>query len=87
LRTRRKSERGTVPVHLHARLAEIGTLELWCAAKEGSNRWRLEFNVRDVVTEDHDGAPVFLARNAWHLGHAQETFPDLRFLATKEQEF
>jgi hypothetical protein len=31
LRTRRKSERGHVPVHLHARLTEVGTLELWCS--------------------------------------------------------
>jgi molecular chaperone DnaK (HSP70) len=38
-----------VPVHLAARCTEIGTLELWCVAREGGNRWRLEFNVRDIV--------------------------------------
>ncbi|MEZ5648481.1 MAG: peptide chain release factor 3 [Alphaproteobacteria bacterium] len=37
------------------------------------------------MAEDHDGAPVYLARNAWHLGRAQEDFPAVRFLATKEQ--
>ena len=28
---------------------------------------------------------VFLARNAWHLDKAEEDWPDLRFLKTKEQ--
>jgi molecular chaperone DnaK (HSP70) len=40
-----------VPVTLAARSTEIGTLELFCVAREGSNRWRLEFNVRDVVKD------------------------------------
>lgn len=43
-----------VPVTLAARSTEIGTLELFCVAKEGNNRWRLEFNVRDIV-KDSDG--------------------------------
>jgi hypothetical protein len=37
-----------VPVTLAAKATEIGTLELYCVSKEG-NRWRLEFNVRDVI--------------------------------------
>ncbi|MBI1216486.1 MAG: peptide chain release factor 3 [Alphaproteobacteria bacterium] len=37
------------------------------------------------IAEDHDGRPVFLARNAWHLDNANENWPDIRFLATKEQ--
>ena len=41
-----------MPVTLAARCTEIGTLELWCVAREGSNRWRLEFNVRDIVKDD-----------------------------------
>jgi molecular chaperone DnaK (HSP70) len=43
-----------VPVTLAARSTEIGTLELWCVAKEGTNRWRLEFNVRDIVKGEAD---------------------------------
>lgn len=39
-----------VPVTLAAKCTEIGTLELYCVSKEG-NRWRLEFNVRDVLQE------------------------------------
>src|SRR6185295_9150888 len=41
-----------VPVTLAAKCTEIGTLELWCVARDGGNRWRLEFNVRDVVKDD-----------------------------------
>ncbi len=37
------------------------------------------------MAEDHDGAPVFLARNAWHLDRAGQDFPEIRFLKTKEQ--
>src|SRR5262249_39535523 len=40
-----------VPVRLAAKVTEIGTLELWCVAKDGDNRWRLEFNVRDIVKD------------------------------------
>jgi hypothetical protein len=39
-----------VPVTLAAKCTEIGTLELYCESKDG-NRWRLEFNVRDVLRE------------------------------------
>ena len=38
-----------------------------------------------AMAEDHDGAPVFLARNAWHMSKAEEDWPDLCFRATKEQ--
>lgn len=36
---------------------------------------------------DHDGAPVFMARNAWHLNKAEEDFPDVRLEKTREQAF
>ncbi|EDP66337.1 Peptide chain release factor 3 [alpha proteobacterium BAL199] len=38
------------------------------------------------LAEDHDGDWVFLARNAWHLKHTAETWPKLRFMATKQQQ-
>jgi molecular chaperone DnaK (HSP70) len=41
------SEGRTVPVHLHSRVTEIGTLELWCLSRDGKQRWKLEFNVRE----------------------------------------
>ena len=37
-----------------------------------------------AIADDHDGTPVFLARNAWHLEHAQEEWPGIRFLKTLE---
>jgi len=36
-----------VPVTLESRVTEIGTLELWCNAKAGSQRWKLELNIRE----------------------------------------
>jgi molecular chaperone DnaK (HSP70) len=37
----------TVPVHLHSKVTEVGTLELWCLTADGKKRWKLEFNVRE----------------------------------------
>lgn len=37
----------TVPVHLHSKVTEIGTLELWCISRDGKQKWKLEFNVRE----------------------------------------
>jgi molecular chaperone DnaK (HSP70) len=54
LRGGKRSGTKRVPVTLAVRSTEIGTLELWCVAKEGNNRWRLEFNVRDIVKDDGD---------------------------------
>lgn len=35
------------------------------------------------IADDHDNAPVFMARNAWHLDRAVEDHPKVRFLKTK----
>jgi len=37
-----------------------------------------------AVAKDHDGAPVYLARNAWHLERGAKDWPDIRFLKTKD---
>jgi molecular chaperone DnaK (HSP70) len=37
---------GEVPVRLRAALTHVGTLALWCAATEGEERWKLEFQLR-----------------------------------------
>jgi peptide chain release factor 3 len=39
------------------------------------------------IAHDHDGAPVFLARNAWHMNKAIEDWPDIMFKKTKEQTY
>lgn len=38
-----------------------------------------------AIADDHDGEPVFMARNAWHLDQAGKDWPQIRFLKTKEQ--
>jgi molecular chaperone DnaK (HSP70) len=36
-----------VPVHLHSKVTEVGTLEVWCISRDNKERWRLEYNVRE----------------------------------------
>lgn len=50
---------GTVSVQLHARLSEIGTMEVWCSELNGSRKWKLQFDVRSATQTDidvHEGA-------------------------------
>jgi hypothetical protein len=54
LRGGKRSGTKSVPVTLATRVTEIGTLELFCVAKDGQNRWRLEFNIRDVIRDPND---------------------------------
>ncbi len=35
-----------LPVSLETRVTEVGTLEVWCVARDGK-RWKLEFNIRE----------------------------------------
>jgi len=41
---------GTVPVSFETVVTETGVLQLWCVARDG-RRWKLEFNVRERVTQ------------------------------------
>ena len=36
-----------VPVRLETRVTELGTLEVWCVSRDGTNRWKLELNIRE----------------------------------------
>jgi hypothetical protein len=75
LRGGKRSGTRRVPVTLAARCTEIGTLELWCVAKDGGNRWRLEFNVRDIVKDDGaagDGATEGGVTDVWPEAQVQE---------------
>jgi peptide chain release factor 3 len=38
---------------------------------------------QSAIANDHDGDPVFLARNAWHLDDAQDKNSEILFKATK----
>ncbi|MFO0842726.1 MAG: Hsp70 family protein [Gemmataceae bacterium] len=51
LRGGKRSGTKSVPVTLASRLSAIGTMELYCVAREGGNRWKLEFNIRELVKE------------------------------------
>jgi hypothetical protein len=45
--------RTEMPVRLAASLSEVGTLELWCVAEDGSGqRWKLEFQLRGQEEPD-----------------------------------
>jgi hypothetical protein len=52
LRGGKRSGTKSAPVKLAAKLTAIGTLELWCVAKNSDNRWRLEFNTREIVRDE-----------------------------------
>jgi molecular chaperone DnaK (HSP70) len=47
-----------LPVHVLAKLTEIGTLEVWCRSLTTDHRWRLQFNLRDHLTGDDESAPA-----------------------------
>lgn len=72
LRTRRKHESPTAKVQLHARLTEIGTLDLWCSEVDGEREWRLQFDVRSATQTDiaaHESAAEiegFLDEATWN---------------------
>jgi len=41
-------QQGTVvPVRLETRVTELGTLEVWCVSRDGTERWKLELNIRE----------------------------------------
>jgi molecular chaperone DnaK (HSP70) len=44
-----------VPVRFHARITELGMLELWCVSTQTQRRWKLEFSVREEGEPDSDG--------------------------------
>lgn len=68
-----------VPVTLAARCTEIGTLELFCESREG-NRWRLEFNLREVLqppSKDHEAEEAALS------AHLVDVFPEEKIQAAQ----
>lgn len=43
----KKGGGGVVPVHLHARITEVGQLEISCRNRDGKESWKLEYSVRE----------------------------------------
>jgi molecular chaperone DnaK (HSP70) len=56
LRFGKKLTTRQLPVHLLARLTEIGTLEVWCRSLSTDHRWRLHFQLRDQAASAPDEA-------------------------------
>lgn len=57
----------------------------WVASDEAAELKRFVDNNVAALSEDRDGAPVYLARNAWELGYIQENWPKIRFSAVRER--
>lgn len=57
----------------------------WVETDDRKELERFLHDNRGTCGEDHDGAPVFLARNSWALSRAQQDFPAVRFKKTREQ--
>jgi peptide chain release factor 3 len=57
----------------------------WVACSDKQKLKRFLEDTRGSLGEDHDGAPVFLARNAWELNRTIQEWPDIKFHATREQ--
>jgi len=48
----RSSDANVLPVHLHARLTSIGTMDMWCSEVDGPRTWKLQFDVRAATQTD-----------------------------------
>jgi peptide chain release factor 3 len=57
----------------------------WLDADERAELERFRIKNPSASAEDHDGVPVFLARNAWDLRTTIEEWPNIRFSETREQ--
>jgi peptide chain release factor 3 len=56
----------------------------WVASDERGELERFLDANRSAAAEDHDGVPVYLARNNWDLETTVREWPRLRFTATRE---
>ena len=57
----------------------------WLSAEDPVALQRFITRHRASIAEDRDGAPVYLARNAWDLSRRIEDWPAIRFSATRER--
>ena len=55
----------------------------WLACDDVSKLKKFIDTNQAAIAKDHDGDPVFLARNSWHLDDAQDKNKDIIFNATK----
>ncbi|MBY0510689.1 MAG: peptide chain release factor 3 [Rhodospirillaceae bacterium] len=70
-----------VPVRFEQ--AELYTAR-WVTSDDAATLKSFMDSNRVAVADDHDNAPVFLARNAWHLNRTIDDNPKIKFLKTRE---
>lgn len=69
-----------IPVHFEATALHTAR---WLVSENPAAIKKLIDENRSAIAEDHDGDPVFIARNAWHLGDLQGKYLDVTFLDRK----
>ena len=57
----------------------------WISADDAKALDQFMGEHRAAMAEDRDGAPVFLAKDAWELNYVAGRFPNIRFASTKER--
>ncbi len=57
----------------------------WLAADEPAKLKTFVDEHKSAMAEDRDGAPVFMARDAWELNYTAQREPGMRFTATRER--
>ncbi|TZG26209.1 peptide chain release factor 3 [Sphingomonas montanisoli] len=57
----------------------------WIASDDPKAIAEFEGLHRSAMAADRDGAPVFMAKDAWELNYITGRFPNIRFSATKER--
>jgi peptide chain release factor 3 len=57
----------------------------WVSCEDAKEMDRFALAHKTNMAEDREAAAVYLARNTWQLGRAQQDFPAIRFTATREQ--
>lgn len=55
----------------------------WLSSEDNTALKKFMDSNGSAIANDHDGDPVFMARNAWHLSDAEDKNPNVKFTATK----
>jgi len=59
----------------------------WIASDDAAALKAFQADHRGAAATDRDGAPVFMAKDAWEVGYVTQRHPAIRFTATKERRF
>ncbi|AMU95831.1 peptide chain release factor 3 [Sphingopyxis terrae subsp. ummariensis] len=59
----------------------------WIASDDAAALKQFQADNRGAAATDRDGAPVFMAKDAWEVGYVTQRNPSIRFTATKERVF